>query len=67
MKNVFGGGGVTPDPIGDRCRSDYACVFTGTDGLTGGGCATMQTGQCRCVAYNNGVATQSVPSSACLN
>jgi hypothetical protein len=68
MKNVFGGGGVTPDPIGERCKSDVICYFTGSQGQpNGGGCGTMQTGQCRCVAYSNGIPTESVPSDACLN
>lgn len=60
MRTIMAGSG------GGRCRSDLMCWFMGTGGYTGGGCYTMQTGQCRCVAFSGGSASESVPSTDCL-
>jgi hypothetical protein len=59
LKNIIGANGSGSD----RCSNDRLCsVYGGWDG----GCATMETGQCRCVIYRNGSASESVPDSNCL-
>ena len=58
MKSVRGG-----DGSGARCSNDRMCsVYNAGDG----GCKQMGTGQCRCVLYHNGSASESVPDSICL-
>lgn len=70
MKHVLGGyedgGGDYGGGGGDRCSNDRLCSFHGVHGVTQGGCHPMQNGQCRCVAWSNGVAVESVPHSGCL-
>lgn len=65
MKKVLGG---LEEPVA-RCKSDVLCWYDGTSGLTQGTCeAVGSNSQCRCVTHNQqGQATQSVPSTACLN
>jgi len=59
LKNIIGAEGEGSG----RCSNDRLCsMYSGWDG----GCATMQTGQCRCVRYENGSAVESVPDSYCL-
>lgn len=59
LKNVMGGDGSG----GGRCSNDRFCsMYQPGDS----GCAEMQSGQCRCVRYSNGVAIESVPDSYCL-
>ena len=45
MKKIMAGSG---DGAGGRCETDKTCYVGGTSSYSGG-CATMQTGQCRCV------------------
>lgn len=60
LKNVMGADG---SDSGTRCSDGRRCgIYMAGDG----GCATMQTGQCRCVIYVDGIAKESVPSSYCL-
>lgn len=59
LKNVMGADG---SGIG-RCSNDRLCsMYQGWDA----GCGTMQTGQCRCIRYANGVPVESIPDSYCL-
>ncbi len=64
LKKVMGGGGDDDfGSSGPRCKSDVFCsIYQGGDGV----CMTMETGQCRCVKYNGGSASESVPDSYCL-
>ena len=61
MKNVFGAEGSGGSK--SRCSNDRFCsIYHPGDG----GCKEMQTGQCRCVIYSGGSASESVPDSHCL-
>lgn len=52
-----GSGGVK------TCSNDRFCtMYQPRDG----GCKTMENGQCRCVKYSNGSASESVPDSNCI-
>lgn len=74
MKKITGGTdpvncppGYIYDPITDmcvvgRCKSDVICHAFGP---YNGTCEPMQTGQCRCVNYENGTAVESVPWEDC--
>lgn len=64
LRHVIGGDGYGGSGgSGERCSNDRLCsMYSGWDG----GCKTMATGQCRCVKYSNGSASESVPDSSCL-
>lgn len=59
LKNVMGADGS----YAHKCSDDRICSL---NQVGDGGCATMQTGQCRCVRYAHGVAVESVPSEWCI-